>query len=107
MAESRIGEHRPSVSTGACKPVGIGTSASFFHPWPCCAVRPSRRCHRQQCLDRHSGEITKMYEAELTNYGILPVAVTRCEFLNDTLSRGTMVAYGAERWNRTSGQWES
>jgi hypothetical protein len=48
-----------------------------------------------------------MYEAELTNYGILPVAVTRCEFLDDTFSRGTMVAYSVERWNRSSGHWES
>jgi hypothetical protein len=51
--------------------------------------------------------ITKMYEAELTNYGVLPIAVTRCEFVDDTLSHGTMVAYSVERWNGTSGNWES
>ena len=50
--------------------------------------------------------ITKMYEAELTNLGVLPVAVTQCEFLDDTFSRGTMVAHSVERWNRTSGRWE-
>ena len=48
-----------------------------------------------------------MYEAELTNFGVLPVAVTRCEFLDDTLSRGTSVAYSDERWNNRSNRCES
>src|SRR3982074_67801 len=43
--------------------------------------------------------LTKMYEAELTNYGLLPVAVTRCEFLDEPNSRRTMIAYSVERWN--------
>ena len=51
--------------------------------------------------------ITKMYEAELTNYGVLPAAVTRCEFVDDTFSRGTMIAYRVDRWNRTSDHWET
>jgi hypothetical protein len=51
--------------------------------------------------------ITKMYEATLTNYGVLPVAVTRCEFLDDTFSPGTMIAYSVERWSNSSGHWET
>ncbi len=51
--------------------------------------------------------ITKMHEAELTNFGFLPVRVTRCEFLDDTLSLGVMVAYGVERWNAALARWQT
>ncbi|MBL8220650.1 MAG: hypothetical protein JNL62_15575, partial [Bryobacterales bacterium] len=50
--------------------------------------------------------VSKMYEAVLTNYGLLPVPIVRCEYLDDTLSRGTMIAYRVERWNRKPGKWD-
>ncbi|HJZ95852.1 MAG TPA: hypothetical protein VKE70_05060 [Candidatus Solibacter sp.] len=50
--------------------------------------------------------ITKTYEGELTNLGFFPVPVARCEYLDDTLTPGTMVAYRIERWNQSSARWD-
>ncbi len=49
--------------------------------------------------------ITKMYEAKITNVGRLPVLVSRCNFLDDTLSPGTMVAYAVQRWDQAARRW--
>jgi hypothetical protein len=51
--------------------------------------------------------ITKMYSAELTNYGVFPVRVTRCEFIDDTATPGAMVLYRAERQLRPQDGWET
>src|ERR1700723_671754 len=51
--------------------------------------------------------ITKMYEATLTNRGFLPVRVMQCDFLDDTMSPGTMVAYAVQRWNDGRKQWDT
>jgi hypothetical protein len=50
--------------------------------------------------------ITKMYEATLTNRGFLPARVTQCDFIDDTGSPGTMVAYAVQRWNDSLKQWD-
>jgi hypothetical protein len=50
--------------------------------------------------------ITKMYETTLTNRGLLPVSVTRCDFIDDSGSPGTMVAYAVQRWNESRKQWD-
>src|ERR1017187_6850715 len=50
--------------------------------------------------------ITKTYEATLTNRGLLAARVTRCDFIDDTMSPGTMVAYAIQRWNQGAAQWE-
>src|SRR5690348_9274341 len=49
--------------------------------------------------------ITKTYEARLTNRSFLPVRVTRCDFVDDTFSRGTMVGYALQRWSQDRKQW--
>jgi hypothetical protein len=49
--------------------------------------------------------ISKMYEATLTNQGRLPARVTRCDFIDDTLSPGTSVAYAVQRWDAGSKRW--
>ena len=51
--------------------------------------------------------ITKTYEATLTNEGLLPVLIERCDFTSDTAQNGTMVAYNIERLDRGSGSWVS
>lgn len=51
--------------------------------------------------------VTKMYEAEITNFGLLPVSVARCEFISDTLTPGTMIAYDVERWDRSLSVWKT
>jgi hypothetical protein len=51
--------------------------------------------------------ISKMYEGRITNIGFLPVRVKRCDFLDDTLSAGAMVAYAVQRRDATLGNWET
>jgi hypothetical protein len=51
--------------------------------------------------------ISKMYAAKLTNFGIGPVKVASCDYLDDAFSHGTMVAYAVQRWDETSQQWRT
>lgn len=51
--------------------------------------------------------ISKMYEARVTNFGLLPVKVESCDYLDDASSHGTMVAYAVQRWDDTSQQWRT
>lgn len=51
--------------------------------------------------------ITKAYEGKLTNHGFWPVHVTRCDFIDDAMSPGTMLAYAVQRWNEARKQWET
>jgi len=46
-----------------------------------------------------------MYEAVLTDYGPLPARMERCNYISDTMTPGTMVAYNIERWNQQSHAW--
>jgi hypothetical protein len=41
--------------------------------------------------------ISKMYEAGVTNYGILPRRALRCRYIDDTAHAGAMVLYRVER----------
>lgn len=50
--------------------------------------------------------ITKMYEARITNYGLIPVLVERCTFVSDTMEPGVIVAYNIERWDSTGQAWK-
>lgn len=47
---------------------------------------------------------TKIYHANLTNYGILPTSIVVCNYLDSGMHR-TMVNYIVERWNVQSGRW--
>jgi hypothetical protein len=49
--------------------------------------------------------ITKVYEGELTNYGIAPVKVTACDFIDDTLSHGTQVGCTIQKWDIPASRW--
>src|SRR5437016_12279278 len=51
--------------------------------------------------------ITKMYATKVTNRSLLPVRIASCSFVDDTLSPGTMVAYGVQRWNDSKKQWDT
>jgi hypothetical protein len=51
--------------------------------------------------------IGKMYQAVLTNYGLLPERVLACEYTTDSSDEGTDLAYKIERWNAKSGAWET
>lgn len=49
----------------------------------------------------------KLYRAELTNYGLLPVKLTACDFTTDTLSPGTDYPYAVQRWDPSSSIWQT
>jgi hypothetical protein len=51
--------------------------------------------------------ITKMYDATLTNAGLLPARVTWCNFVDDASSTGTIMAYAVQRWNESLKQWRT
>jgi hypothetical protein len=50
--------------------------------------------------------ITKVYDASITNYGRIPVRVTRCDFIDDTMTHGEDVAYAIQRWDEKAKQWK-
>jgi hypothetical protein len=49
--------------------------------------------------------ITKVYNAHLSNFGIFPRRITRCEFVTDTFDRGISIGYRVEQWNEPGGRW--
>lgn len=51
--------------------------------------------------------VTKTYEATVENRGLLPVNITRCDFVDDAGGRGTEVAYAVQRWDESRRQWET
>ena len=51
--------------------------------------------------------ISKWYEARITNRGLWPVVVTRCNAIDDAGGRETIVAYAIERWNQETSRWDS
>lgn len=51
--------------------------------------------------------ITKVYQAKLTNYGLMPVWISVCDFVDDTFSRGTHVGSVIEKWDASSKKWVS
>ena len=48
-----------------------------------------------------------MYSAELTNFSFLPVTLDGCDYLTDAFGRGTMYPYAVQRWDNTSGGWQT
>jgi hypothetical protein len=51
--------------------------------------------------------ITKLYNAHLTNFGVFPRRVERCEFLTDASARGVSVGYRIQQWDKSSVRWKS
>jgi hypothetical protein len=49
----------------------------------------------------------RSYSATLTNYGILPVWVTTCESVTDTLARESTLAYSVERREPPATAWRT
>jgi hypothetical protein len=50
---------------------------------------------------------TKMYQAKLTNFTLLPVSLDSCSFLTDTLNTGTDYPYCVQRWDTTQVAWQT
>ena len=51
--------------------------------------------------------VAKIYDARLTNYGILPATITVCDYLDYAGSHKTMVAYLVERWDKQLLKWSA
>jgi hypothetical protein len=51
--------------------------------------------------------ITKLYDAHLTNFGIFPRRVERCEFLTDAFAHGVSVGYRIQQWDKSSVHWKT
>jgi len=51
--------------------------------------------------------VAKIYDARLTNYGILPATMTVCDYLDYSSSHRTMVAYVIERWDLQLRRWSA
>ena len=49
--------------------------------------------------------ISKVYGASITNYGLLPVRVTRCNFVSDTGTPGVSIAYAIQKWDDKTKGW--
>ena len=47
----------------------------------------------------------RSYSGTLTNYGVLPVFVTTCDAITDTLARESILAYAVERREPTATSW--
>jgi hypothetical protein len=51
--------------------------------------------------------VTKLYDAHLRNFGIIPRLIERCEFLTDAFERGVSVGYRIQQRDKSSGQWHT
>jgi hypothetical protein len=51
--------------------------------------------------------ITKLYEAHITNFGILPLRIERCEFVTDAFAPGVSVGYRLQKWDASSRHWQT
>src|SRR5258708_7777746 len=50
---------------------------------------------------------TKLYWARVSNFGILPVNLSSCEFITDDMSPGIGYPYAVQRWNSSSNSWDT
>jgi hypothetical protein len=51
--------------------------------------------------------ISKLYDAHVTNFGIFPRRIERCEVLTDTFAPGVSVGYRLQQWNTASRRWQT
>ncbi|HKW60942.1 MAG TPA: hypothetical protein VJN89_00230 [Candidatus Acidoferrum sp.] len=49
--------------------------------------------------------ISKTYQATLTNFGITPVRITVCDFIDDAMAHGIEVSYTLEKWDPLAKRW--
>jgi hypothetical protein len=51
--------------------------------------------------------ISKLYDAHITNFGIFPRRIERCEFVTDAFASGVGIGYRLQRWDRASRHWDT
>lgn len=51
--------------------------------------------------------ITKVYDATLTNFGLLPRKIYACESLTDAMAHETSLPYAIQKWNGKAQAWNT
>jgi hypothetical protein len=51
--------------------------------------------------------ISKVYQAQITNFGIIPRRVERCEFITDDSAHGVAIGYRLEKRDNLTGRWQT
>jgi hypothetical protein len=51
--------------------------------------------------------ISKLYAAHVTNFGIFPRRIVRCEFVTDDSAHGVSVGYRLQHFDKSAGLWET
>jgi hypothetical protein len=51
--------------------------------------------------------ISKLYDAHITNFGIFPRRIERCEFVTDAFAPGVSVGYRLQQWDVASRRWKT
>ena len=51
--------------------------------------------------------ISKEYEAHVTNFGIFPRRIERCEFLTDDSAHGVSIGYRLQHMDKSAGRWQT
>ena len=51
--------------------------------------------------------ITKTYKPVLTNVGVKPVRVMRCNAIGDVMTRMTFLADAVQRWDESTNRWQT
>jgi hypothetical protein len=51
--------------------------------------------------------ISKLYGAHLTNFGIVPRRIERCEFVTDDMAAGVSIGYRLQQWDAASRHWHT
>jgi hypothetical protein len=50
---------------------------------------------------------THMYKARLSNFTLLPVSFTACDYVTDAMRSGTEYRYAVQRWDASSNSWQT
>jgi hypothetical protein len=50
---------------------------------------------------------THMYSARLSNFTLMPVSFTACDYVTDAVGRGTKYPYAVQRWDASSNSWQT
>jgi hypothetical protein len=51
--------------------------------------------------------ISKVYRAKLTNFGIVPVKITVCDYIDDGMRHRTQVGWAVEKWDTLTKRWRN
>lgn len=50
---------------------------------------------------------THLYRARLSNFSLLPLSFTACDYVTDAMEHGTEFPYAVQRWDASSNSWQT